>query len=170
LSIRLRVRSPRLSIAATFHPRRFTRPRRLNPLRPLPKSPSNTTRGVFSLQGSPDSLGTAPSPTLPPLMTFLATAPAFTGTSCLASLPRRVSRVLLLRLDRIRQLLVAHSSGTVRPLGFLLCRTSLPQARPGRNLITLKAVRPRHLSRIEKEQQRAEKKPTPPNPCPQHPL
>jgi len=67
-------------------------------------------------------------------MTFVTTAPAFTGTSCLALLPRRAFRVLLLRLDRIRRLLVAHSSGTVRPLGFLLCGTSLPQARPGRNL------------------------------------
>jgi hypothetical protein len=51
-------------------------------------------------------------------LTFLATAPAFTGTSCLASLSRRVFRVLLLRLDRIRQFLVSHSLGIVTLLGF----------------------------------------------------
>jgi len=60
-------------------------------------------------------------------MTFATTAPAFTGTSCLAMLPRRAFRVLLLRLDRIRQLLVAHSPGTVRPLGFLLVGPRFPE-------------------------------------------
>ena len=72
----------------------------------------------FSLQGTPDSLGTLPSLASPPLMTFLAVAPAFTGTSCLALLLRRASRVLLLRLDRIRQLLVSLPPGTVALLGF----------------------------------------------------
>jgi hypothetical protein len=53
-------------------------------------------------------------------LTFLATASAFTETSCLAVLSRRAFRVLLLRLDRIRQLLVSHLSGTVTLLGFYL--------------------------------------------------
>jgi len=57
LSSRLRVRSPQPSTAATFHPRRFTRPRRLNPLRPLPKSPSNTTRGVSPFKALPTRWG-----------------------------------------------------------------------------------------------------------------
>ena len=53
-------------------------------------------------------------------MTFLATASAFTETSCLAVLSRRVFRALLLRLDRIRQLLVSHTLGTVALLGSYL--------------------------------------------------
>ena len=53
-------------------------------------------------------------------MTFLATASAFTETSCLAVLSRRVFRALLLRLDRIRQLLVSHPLGTVTLLGSYL--------------------------------------------------
>jgi len=56
----------------------------------------------------------------PSLLTFLATAPAFTGTSCLAMLPRRAFRVLLLRLDRIRQLLVSQLLGIVTFLGSYL--------------------------------------------------
>jgi len=53
-------------------------------------------------------------------LTFLATASAFTETSCLAVLSRRAFRALLLRLDRIRQLLVSHLPGTVTLLGSYL--------------------------------------------------
>jgi hypothetical protein len=53
-------------------------------------------------------------------LTFLATAPAFAETSCLAVLSRRAFRALLLRLDRIRQLLVSHLPGTVTLLGSYL--------------------------------------------------
>ena len=74
----------------------------------------------FSLQGSPDSLRASPSLVRPSLLTFLATASAFTETSCLAVLSRRAFRALLLRLDRIRQLLVSHPPGTVTLLGSYL--------------------------------------------------
>ena len=76
-----------LSTVATFRPRRFSRPRRFTPLRPLPKSPSDTTHGVLPYRVLPDSLRTAPSPTPSPLLTFLAAAPAFYG----GKLPRLAS-------------------------------------------------------------------------------
>ena len=94
-------------------------------------------------------------------MAFLAAAPAFTGASCLALLLRRASRVLLLRLDRLRQLLVSHKPGTVTLLGFYFFGTSLPCALTGLIPLVPRAVRPRHLSRIEKEQQRAEEEYSP---------
>ena len=87
-------------------------------------APSEVSLGYhswgFSLQGSPDSLRAPPSLVRPSLLTFLATASAFTETSCLAVLSRRAFRALLLRLDRIRQLLVSHLPGTVTLLGFYL--------------------------------------------------
>jgi hypothetical protein len=43
------------------------------------------------------------------------------------------------------------SAGARHPLGFLLSGTSLPWWRPDRSLLASRAVRPRHLSRIEKE-------------------
>lgn len=80
----------------------------------------------FSLQGSPASLRTQSSLTSPSLLTFLASAPAFTGMSCLTLHLRRAFRALLLRLDRHRQLLVSLPLGLVTLLGFYLVGPRFP--------------------------------------------
>ena len=41
-----------LASVARFRPRRFTRPRRITPLRTPPRFPSNSTHGICALQGS----------------------------------------------------------------------------------------------------------------------
>ena len=78
-----------------------------------------------------------------------ATAPALPGTGCPAMLSRCVSRVSLLRADRIRQLPVSLPLGTDPLLDFLLwdltstSSTGFP--------VSPAAVRPRHVFRFEKE-------------------
>ena len=83
-----------------------------------------------------------------------ATAPALPGTSCPAMLPRCVSRVLLLRADRIRQLPVSLPPGIDPLLGFLLW--GLASTSSTSFLASPAAVRPRHVSRFEKEQLRTQ--------------
>ena len=159
-----------LSTVATFRPRRFSRPRRFTPLRPLPKSPSDTTLGVLPSRALPESLRTAPSPTLSPLLTFLAVAPAFYG----GELPRLASAPGLQGLTPATRPSPPASgfpyTGDRHPLGFFFFGTSLPWFLAGRTPSVSRAVRPRHLSRIEKEQQRAEEETTDPQIDLQYPL
>jgi len=77
---RVEVSTPRgLTSAATFRPRRFTRPRRLTPLRPLPRSPSKTTHGVLALQGSSRASRPRSSLSEATLMTLVGALPLSAG-------------------------------------------------------------------------------------------
>jgi hypothetical protein len=120
-----------LTSAATFRPRRFPRPRRFTPLRPLPRSPSSTTPGVSPFRALPDSPRTAPSPTPSPLMTFLAVAPAFYG----GELPRLASAPGLQGLTPVTRPYPPVSgfpyTGDRHPLGFLLLWDLASLSAPG---------------------------------------
>ena len=88
---------------------------RSDPFRSLPRIP---LMGFFPPRLFPNHRGPRRLRHRLPSWPSSRSLPPSTGASCLALLPCRASRVLLLRLDRIRQLLVSHTPGTVTLLGF----------------------------------------------------
>ncbi len=113
---------------ASFHPRRFTRPRRLPPLCTLPTSPPAHTPGVSHPPGDfPSRRGLPCHQCRLPLMAFAVLPPADSGldprvrgvTSRLQGIARRV--------DRLRQLSVSRPLGLDPSWASLLRTASLPR-------------------------------------------